>query len=452
MADKYIYIQNFKFGVDARRSELASQPGTLVKCENAHINHGGEIEKRKGFFKNQYTYPTNTFGLEVTASGMVTFGSDAAPNATLPNGVTYQRLQHPNGAAMTAVVYSCNFQGSAFVIATFSDGVSLCFYGGTLVNDSWNGKVLTGLNSLANQATELAAQFNALTGWNATAGVDPSGNPETGSVIVKSPPGITFAPVEQVNSAAGLLGTVNLNDTSDLLAGIPATAAVAAFLVVAGTTGTYSLAAPYPLSQGGSGTGATLATNVARQSSIGATGNAIVAAINATTILYGYRAYTDGAGNVFVAAPVSWGAAANTFTLTITLTGDVNFTTATVNSPLSITISPNPATDTGYAPNGGFFSFNENLIISGGYPPYLVAWAEQFTGSSNGIAFAPYKVTTATTYFQVGDGNTCTFSKSLLGPVTIESGQFKVTVTDSKPGGPPYNTQTLNFAVTLRNL
>ena len=45
----YIKIESFKPGLDTRRSELTSLPGTLEVCENAHINPGGEIEKRKAF-------------------------------------------------------------------------------------------------------------------------------------------------------------------------------------------------------------------------------------------------------------------------------------------------------------------------------------------------------------------------------------------------------------------
>src|SRR6187200_2534745 len=44
-----ILIENFKFGLDKRRSILTSQMGTLDVIVNAHINQGGEIEKRKAF-------------------------------------------------------------------------------------------------------------------------------------------------------------------------------------------------------------------------------------------------------------------------------------------------------------------------------------------------------------------------------------------------------------------
>src|SRR5438093_8506849 len=96
MPDKFFQVANFKYGLDSRRAELSAQPGTLVKCENCHINPGGEIEKRKAFVKDGVLFPINTFGLEVTDLGLVVFGGDATPNAALPTGVTYQRLLHPS--------------------------------------------------------------------------------------------------------------------------------------------------------------------------------------------------------------------------------------------------------------------------------------------------------------------------------------------------------------------
>lgn len=75
-------VNSFKFGLDTRRDVLTSLPGTLVTCENAHINPGGEIEKRKAFgdlVANTDVLDSNgatgTFGIEVTDEGIVVFGS-----------------------------------------------------------------------------------------------------------------------------------------------------------------------------------------------------------------------------------------------------------------------------------------------------------------------------------------------------------------------------------------
>lgn len=70
-----IKIKNFKFGLDTRRSELESQAGTLLRLVNAHVNQGGEIEKRFGFFRQPR--PTSTYGAQPTSAGIVIFGSRA---------------------------------------------------------------------------------------------------------------------------------------------------------------------------------------------------------------------------------------------------------------------------------------------------------------------------------------------------------------------------------------
>lgn len=73
MSDKYVAFENFKFGLDTRKSELTSVPGTLLTLQNAHINQGGEVEQRKSFVKDARPYPAFSFGLEETEDGPVTF-------------------------------------------------------------------------------------------------------------------------------------------------------------------------------------------------------------------------------------------------------------------------------------------------------------------------------------------------------------------------------------------
>ena len=85
----YLTVDNFKFGLDTRRSELTSQPGTLEVCENAHISEGGEVEKRAAFvpFADVSCLDSNgdqgNFGLQDTENGLVVFGS-ATPSEEFP--------------------------------------------------------------------------------------------------------------------------------------------------------------------------------------------------------------------------------------------------------------------------------------------------------------------------------------------------------------------------------
>jgi len=115
----YLTIQNFRFGLDARRSELTSQPGTLLRAVDCHINQGAEIEKRKAFVKT--AMPVGAFLGLAGLSTQYAFGSIAAP--AMPAGFTYQQLTSPLGGAMTKLIGATLFNNEPFVVATFgTDG------------------------------------------------------------------------------------------------------------------------------------------------------------------------------------------------------------------------------------------------------------------------------------------------------------------------------------------
>lgn len=122
-------------------------PGTLEVLSNAHINNGGEVEKRKAFVsKGQLPRAValaggttlNAYSLQEVQGGLVTFGSADSTLSTVatgapyvfPTGVTYQRLRHylmlvervsfgvPE-PMMDELVCSCAYKGKAFAVAHF---------------------------------------------------------------------------------------------------------------------------------------------------------------------------------------------------------------------------------------------------------------------------------------------------------------------------------------------
>lgn len=234
----YLNVQNFKFGVDSRRSELTSSPGTLLQADNGHVNQGGEFEKRKAFIGldcavgsiTAGTLPKGTgycFGAEPGTSTIYTFGSAASGTVgALPTGVTYIRCQSPQGGAMTGVVSSTVFNSLPFCIAAFTDG-TYAFYDGTLVRDFTAGVILADLNTNAKIGTDFSTLF-PVNGYTA---VDLG----TGSVEVFNAPNAQatgYTPSVVLESAAG---TLTPNFTS---AGTPAVvlgASVAQFEIFAGT-------------------------------------------------------------------------------------------------------------------------------------------------------------------------------------------------------------------------
>lgn len=231
----YTVVEDYRFGLDARRSELTSKPGVLEVLTNGHINQGGEVEKRKAF--TQIVLPEDTFGLQSDGEDLWVFGSAAAP-VGLPSGVQYQRLQAPVGvvlgvtqyATMTGVVYSTIHDGQLFVIASFDDNRNHVFYNGMEVSDFYAGYVLQ-IDSLS--LPVLAAKFvsfiDALDGgFNATQLAPVNDN----QFDVVGTYGEDYSLTDLVDSTHGV---VNVTKTADAIAPRDGTPAVASFRIMGGT-------------------------------------------------------------------------------------------------------------------------------------------------------------------------------------------------------------------------
>ena len=219
----YLTIQNFRFGLDARRSELTSQPGTLLRCVDCHINQGAEIEKRKAIVKT--AMPAGVFLGLAGLSTQYTFGSIAPPS--MPVGFTYQQLTSPLNSAMTALVGATLFNNEPFVVATFGAEGTYAFFNGTRVSDFTGGLVLTGFTTNPNQATELISLINNTTNYTAFG----SGS----DVTIVGTNGNQFSVTDTVTSANGVITAFQENNP---VSGVQATAAVGTFTISACAPGT----------------------------------------------------------------------------------------------------------------------------------------------------------------------------------------------------------------------
>jgi hypothetical protein len=163
----FVVIQNFNHGLDTRRSNLTSTIGTLQTLQNAHVNQGGEIEKRKAFVKISFT-PTLASGVTVIydviplANSIALIGSQANADSANwpPAGYVYQYLHRkavpttlpggtypnsPNYCAQCAniisdipistVIHSTTFANKTLVLARMTDGTYCLFYDGNAVDD-----------------------------------------------------------------------------------------------------------------------------------------------------------------------------------------------------------------------------------------------------------------------------------------------------------------------------
>ena len=150
----YIFVNSFKQGLDARRSKISAQQGSLYSGKNIHINRGGEIEKRKAFV-SKFTLPAGTFGLHGTRFGLYTFGSENL-SAQTPAGVVYQRLVAPSTPAMIEMVSVDTYNGVPYVVARFDNGAVHHFYNGTRVSD-WDSISPVNMNAVAEALADLVS-------------------------------------------------------------------------------------------------------------------------------------------------------------------------------------------------------------------------------------------------------------------------------------------------------
>lgn len=450
---RYNVTTDFRLGLDTRKSVLTSLAGALVTLENAHVNQGGEVEKRQKFAADAVAFHAGTYGLEYTSEGLVTFYSgESAPDAN-PTGVTARRLYHPaelydgTVAALDSILYSTNYGGYAFVIAHFADGKQFMYYGPPtlpavvdtgggitavlaipLVEQSWEGVVLAGRATLALLGTDLERAIEReADGWLVTpnSGAD-------GTDIVLSPSGVTYSPLIDFESTDGLIGEW-LNTAADL-DGSPGAQAYAAAQMTAMTAGTITVTAPAESDGSGSHT---LANAVAYAGSIALTVTAIVAAINLRTVSTGYSAKVDDlATDTFIVfAPLEWGAFA--FNLTVSWS-DAGTTFAggtyadalrvvqvkTVKGTRKPDVWSNGATVRAYT--------NNCIVVMGGTPPYATYfWSEPYSGSGNGIYITDRTIA-------------CPTFEAFVPKNQTISGLFRLSVTDSAP-----NTATLDVWVTL---
>lgn len=157
----YIHIRDFKGGLDRRRMRATAPAGSLWKLENAHITRGSEIEKAKVWVEAYDLSAKSTFGaLKVPGGDIYVFGSVSTPSG-LPSGVTYQRLQHPDGLAMTALLSADLYDGKVYAVAEFTGGFRIHFYDAVVVDDWLNGRVRASMTNNDGIATHLKALIDA---------------------------------------------------------------------------------------------------------------------------------------------------------------------------------------------------------------------------------------------------------------------------------------------------
>jgi hypothetical protein len=308
----YVFISDFKYGMDRRRPRFAGIPGTLWSAKNVHLTRGGDIERRKKFVAT-YTGLSNTFGMgEINGQPWV-FGS-ANLAGSMPLGVQFQRLQGPSTPNMTDVLDVAKFDSKFYVIAEYDDGNVYHFYNGSRVT-TWD-TVADGIASAALTYRALALKL----GRDAAVRTVPT---PTGLILTAVTPGVAFT-----LAATATNGGAGVNDQTatpaTVQANVAAVAEVRASASFTITGGTFDPNVSVVSDVQVNGV-SLLPSPVSWSNSDAATALAVALTINEGTDIHGYTAAAVGP-TVTVTAIAGSGASANGYVLTAFAGGDVSVT------------------------------------------------------------------------------------------------------------------------------
>jgi hypothetical protein len=336
----YVFVEDFKSGLDRRKEQVAGTPGSLWELVNAHITRGGAIERRKKFVST-YSLPSGTYGFHTIGGALYVFGSGTDPG--VPVGVTYQRLQHPDGStAMSKLLFSESFDGGIYAIAEYSDSNRYHFYSGTIVADWIDGIVRTDMTDNDGIADHLKDLIDADADFGAT---------RSGSVVTVT--GATNVEFTTDSSTSNLSGgtddqTLVVAETQASVDDVTEVLATTSFDITAGTANT-AATGTVTLTGGASGSvdGITvdgvevMSGAESFASDLDTTATAVAANITANTSSPDYSATAAGA-IITISAAVAVGADANTFAVvsssTTITTSDANMASGVTNAVTSITV------------------------------------------------------------------------------------------------------------------
>jgi hypothetical protein len=201
-----IWIKEFTGGLDTRRLAETTPGGVMIRAQDGHITRGGEFEKRAAFVP-QFALPVGTIGLAHTRTGLVVFGHQPPP--AMPSGVSYQRLQHPDGETALASVPSYDlYDGKIYAVAVFADGSVHHFYDGVRVQDWFDGRARASFRVLGGGSVAAVAAVGsfAITGGTSGGGNEISNLTVGGVAIIDDAVAHTG---NNVTTAAAVAAAIN---------------------------------------------------------------------------------------------------------------------------------------------------------------------------------------------------------------------------------------------------
>jgi len=293
----YLYIENFETGLDTRKTRFTAPAGSLRVLQNAHINRGKEIERRKAFV-SVASLPAGTLGLHAVQDQNYVFGSTTTP-AGLPALIQYQQLVSPHGGTLNRIFAADNFAGKIYAVAGFTGGAIHHFYDGTVIDD-WET-----LSAAIGSTVTIANALSLLLDEDGAVSVIIVGN----KIVLT---GVTAGTGFGLTVSAGMTAT----ELQAAVAEVAEVKATASFIITGGTEGTtFNTIAAVTIDNA-----ELIGGPIDYTSTVDATAAAVANAINIG--LTSYTATSTG-GQVDISATAGLGASANGRVLGVIPTGDV---------------------------------------------------------------------------------------------------------------------------------
>jgi hypothetical protein len=311
----YFAIEDFKAGLDVRRSRFTSVPGTLQKLENAHITRGGDIEQRKAFVQR----PVGVPGLGIAAHptwGLIGFLD------TLPEGMshtsedaTWTWIVPPSSSLDLVSIDSVTpFGGKLYVAATYSNGKQYHFLDTLRIADWWTGVVDTYITTNIGIAANLGKAIDLDPNYTATYnnGAPAPFTVSYDTITITGLPGVDYT-IETSAENNGVVADAGFVVTELIapIASVTAEAAFGEFAIITGAddNGVANYVDLIRVDDNGAFTNL-VTTNIPFENSPETTAARVAAAINAGTTTHGYKATTKY-GFVQIYAPLAQGDSAN---------------------------------------------------------------------------------------------------------------------------------------------
>lgn len=135
-------IDDFRHGLDVRKSPLTAIGGSLQIMQNVVLTNGGEIEKRRAFV-NLGQMPAGTYGLFGQGGNLHTFGTIAAPvMPASPTPIIYHQIAVPP-SGLAGVIDIEVYKNKFWLAVAGVNGGTYNYYDGVLlgVTNSFYGRI-----------------------------------------------------------------------------------------------------------------------------------------------------------------------------------------------------------------------------------------------------------------------------------------------------------------------